>query len=149
MTWSNESPKKALMSKISYFSSIKMASGEPVSFSNSLKIVLISSPKMNSSAEWVLLRLLKGKLMKTDDEKKVELLFKFFSTPPPSSQTHLPESTLAHNKNNISDRNSPCQNKGVKFNDFLLMVHIFLRKLYNYPKEDLKEILNDREFFEK
>lgn len=87
--------------------------------------------------------------MKTDDEKKVELLFKFFSAPPPSSQTHLPESTSAHKKNHVSDGNSLCQNKGVKFNDFLLMVSEKLIKLYNYPKEDLKEILNDKDFFEK
>ena len=60
--------------------------------------------------------------MKTDDEKKVELLFKFFSTPPPSSQTHLPESTSVHIKKQTSERTSLSPNKGVKFDDFLRMV---------------------------
>jgi hypothetical protein len=58
--------------------------------------------------------------MKTDDEKKVELLFKFFSTPPPSSQTRLLE--CGNKKNHTSDGNSMSLGKGVKFDDFLRMV---------------------------
>lgn len=72
--------------------------------------------------------------MKTDDEKKVELLFKFFSTPPPSSQTNLLESSPGHKKKHTSDRNSVSLGKGVKFDDFLRMVLSCVNEALQLPQ---------------
>ena len=61
------------------------------------------------------------KIFKTTEEQKIRLLFSFF------------------NKDN---------GLGISFNDFIVVVKRFLLQLYNYPKNDLKEIFNDEEFFD-